>query len=533
MTGRYFRSRSIVPTACVFCCLLVAAGGPSGTFADEASSVADDVATVQPFIGETTALVFKVDPTRVAPPGLADMLKSAFPGSEEVARRIETLRVATGGQAVYATVGIPLSRNEWPAFLFLKETPDADRKQFLDCLTAFNPMESCTRHGCIVAMPGRGFDAAAAVDAIVPSQREELADALEAVEGYPIQVLLLPPGYVRRTVRELMPQLPRQLGGGPSDVLREGLIYASLGVDIARLRAELIIQSDSEEAARRLMAHLPKMLESARKGLSEVGTRIPHEAFEVLSPLVKPKVEGDRIIVRLAGPESMGESMRLVMMAAAEVQQRIYRRTNIDNFKQIMLGMLNYHSACKAFPPRDEVRDESGKSGLSWRVHLLPYFDEDELYNEFHLDEPWDSSHNKRLVEKMPNIYKSRWYGIEPGHTVFLAPVGEDTVFGGGKATRIRDISDGTSCTVLLVEVKPSLAVPWTAPVDYAFDPEDPGRGLQIGTDERFLAVFADGSVQRLRGKIEPELLRRLFRKSDGYLFRKSDGQVFDRNSIR
>jgi len=86
---------------------------------------------------------------------------------------------------------------------------------------------------------------------------------------------------------------------------------------------------------------------------------------------------------------------------------------------------------------------------------------------------------------------------------------------------------------VLLVEVKPSLAVPWTAPVDYAFDPEDPGRGLQIGTDERFLAVFADGSVQRLRGKIEPELLRRLFRKSDGYLFRKSDGQVFDRNSIR
>ena len=487
--------------------------------------MADDIAMVKPFIGQSTFLIVKVDPTRLSLPEPSDTQESAGLGSEqafgaslrEVAKEIETLRAATGGKSVYATVGIPLSRNEWPAFLFLIGSPDADRKKLLDCLTAFNPIESCTRYGCIVAMPGRGFDAVAALDSLAPSVREGLADALEAVRDYPIQILLLPPDYVRRTMTELMPELPRQLGGGPSNVLTEGLVWAALGMDLAKLRAELVIQSSSEEAARDLAAHLPKLLKNAHESLTEVRTRIPHEILEALLPLFKPRVDGDRIIVRLAGLESPGQSMRLVMMAAGDFQERIRRQTNFESLRQILLAMHNHLSATKSFPPRDEDRDDQGNSGLSWRVHLLPYFDIDRaLYRQFHLDEPWDSPHNKRLLEKMPDIYKSRPLSVKPGYTTFLAPVGEDTVFGGQKATKFSDITDGTSATVLLVEVEPARAVPWTAPRDYVFDPKAPGRGLRIGTDGRFLTGFADGSVYWLRGNIEPEMLRRLFRKSDG-----------------
>ncbi|HID76765.1 MAG TPA: hypothetical protein EYP56_12315 [Planctomycetaceae bacterium] len=70
--------------------------------------------------------------------------------------------------------------------------------------------------------------------------------------------------------------------------------------------------------------------------------------------------------------------------------------------------------------------------------------------------------------------------------------------------------------TVVLVQVEPQWAVPWTAPQDYRFDPRDPARGLQLGSDGRFLAGFADGSARLLRGDLRPELLLRLFRKSDG-----------------
>jgi hypothetical protein len=259
------------------------------------------------------------------------------------------------------------------------------------------------------------------------------------------------------------------------------------------------------------------MLRSAYDGLSEIKTPRTRETFEVLRSVVEPQLDGDRFTVRWAGPESTGESLRLVTAAAAAVRGTIYRRAHTDSFKQILLAMHNHHNAYKVFPPRDEVRDESGKSGLSWRVHILPYLDEEELYREFDLDEPWDGPHNKNLIEKMPDVYGSHWWGLAPGHTTFLAPAGEDTILGGPKATAFRDVIDGTSNTVMLVEVKPGLAVPWTAPQDYAFDPAAPGRGLQVGSDGRFLAAWADGSAQALRGNLEPELLLRLFRKSDGH----------------
>ena len=51
--------------------------------------------------------------------------------------------------------------------------------------------------------------------------------------------------------------------------------------------------------------------------------------------------------------------------------------------------------------------DKNGKPLLCWRVHILPYLGEEKLYKEFHLDEPWDSPHNKKLLSQMPKIYRA------------------------------------------------------------------------------------------------------------------------------
>jgi hypothetical protein len=258
------------------------------------------------------------------------------------------------------------------------------------------------------------------------------------------------------------------------------------------------------------------MLLAAYDEFPAVKKGISRDGLQALLVLVKPKVAGDRITVRLDKLQSIDEVLQLMANAPAAVGEQLRRRTNIDSFKQILLAMHYYLDTYKGFPPRDEVRDADGTSGLSWRVHLLPFLEEVELYNEFALDQPWDSPHNKPLIEKMPKVYESQWLDIKPGHTTFLAPVGEDTIFGGEKAVKFQNITDGTSNTAALVEVKPSLSVPWTAPQDYAFDPMQPGEGLRLGPDGRFLAALADGSVQAFRGNAEPELLLRLFRKSDG-----------------
>ncbi len=519
--------------------LLVAIAGGSGALADEPPDVAADVAMVRPLIGETTALVVKIDPQRLASPDLEEFLEQTAPEELEAYRQanraaadaIAAFRAATGDRPVYGTIGIPLSHTEWPVFFFLKQTPEVDEQVLREHLAAAAPdIDVVVRDGMIIAGPGIDGDVVAALDALVPSPREELGAALEAVAAYPIQVLLLPPDYVRRTVIELMPQLPAQLGGGPSEVLTEGLRWAALGLDPAQLRAELIVQSASEAAARRfaetaserLREHLSKMIES----LHESERPAVRETFEAMFPLIAPAIENDRVVLRIDRAEPAGGILRLIATATATIEDTIRPAATTDKFKQILLAMHNYHDVYKMFPPRDDVRDEQGRTGLSWRVHLLPFLDAHNLYDEFRLDESWDSDHNKPLIAKVPDVYRSPSPDVALGHTTFLAPIGEDTVFGGPKATRFSDIRDGTSNTVVLVEVQPQRAVPWTAPDDYAFDPESPGRGMQLDNDGRFLAALADGSVRRLRAGLDPELLLRLFQKSSG---KSVDWQIIDR----
>jgi hypothetical protein len=508
---------------CVLVCLL--------TVMNRANAVADDTEMVQPFIGETTILILKVEPSKLSLPKDSDTLKSTFPAGPEAYDRwvqdanrgIESLRLATSGQPMYATIGIPLSKNEWPAYLFVKANSEQSRNQLSELLGALHEIQSCTHNGFTVVAPSRNVDVEASLNSIVPSPRAELAAAFESVKGYPIQALLLPPDHVRRTVTELMPQLPRHLGGGPSSLLTDGLVWAAMAIDPSRPGAVVVIQSKSEKAAADLAEHLPNMLLAAYDEVPAVKSRISRDDFLALLPLLKPIVDGSRITIRIDELQSIREGLRLVASAPAAVAEQIRRQTNSDSFKQILLAMHNYHDTFKAFPPGDAFRDASGKSGFSWRVHILPFLDQRKLYEQFALDQPWDSPHNKPLIEKMPKVYESQWLGIQPGHTNFLAPVGEDTIAGSEKAISFRNITDGTSNTAVLVEVKPSLSVPWTAPQDYVFDPQRPAEGLRVDTDGRFLAALADGSVYLFRGNAAAELILRLFQKSDGNPLNRSE----------
>ena len=77
------------------------------------------------------------------------------------------------------------------------------------------------------------------------------------------------------------------------------------------------------------------------------------------------------------------------------------RVSSVNNMKQIGLAFHNYCQARRTFPPACTV-DRSGKPLLSWRVLILPYLGRPDLYDDFHLDEPWNIAHNKGLLTKMP-----------------------------------------------------------------------------------------------------------------------------------
>ena len=94
-----------------------------------------------------------------------------------------------------------------------------------------------------------------------------------------------------------------------------------------------------------------------------------------------------------------------------------------NDLKLIGLAAYNYESTYGHFP--DDIRDKNGKALLSWRVAILPYIEQDVLYKQFKLDEPWDSEHNKKLLEKMPKQFAARPRRAPPERRAFLRPAGQ------------------------------------------------------------------------------------------------------------
>src|SRR5262245_60688606 len=137
--------------------------------------------------------------------------------------------------------------------------------------------------------------------------------------------------------------------------------------------------------------------------------------------------------------------------------------------------MHNYQDQHGRLPPA-VVYSDDGKLLLSWRVLILPYIEQQDLYAQFKLDEPWDSPNNIRLLEKMPRTFappRFKEHLVPPHHTVIHVIVGEGAAFEGREGLHLeKDFPDGTSSTILLVEA--GHAVPWTKPEELIFDPNGP-----------------------------------------------------------
>jgi hypothetical protein len=194
-----------------------------------------------------------------------------------------------------------------------------------------------------------------------------------------------------------------------------------------------------------------------------------------------------------------------------------------ENLRNILRALLKTEAITKGFPPH-AIYGNDGKPLLSWRVAMLPQLGYSELHDRFHLDEPWDSPHNRALISEMPDVYfdpASKKLRRHDGKTHFLGVVGEHAVFGGGpRPIQLRKITDGLRNTVAVLQVDDSLAVEWTKPADYvvAEHREDPTKDLGQLHNGMFLAGFADGAVTEAPGNISAEQMLAYLDRDDGNL---------------
>ena len=183
---------------------------------------------------------------------------------------------------------------------------------------------------------------------------------------------------------------------------------------------------------------------------------------------------------------------------------------------RVLRAILAYEEKNGTFPAFAS-RDKAGKPLLSWRVNLLPYLGEQELYKQFKLDEPWDSPHNKKLIPKMPAVYRPAISKERvPTHTTFLAPLGAATMFPPAGGLRVADIRNGTSTTIMLVDVRTSKAVIWTEPADLKYDAKDSFRDLAQRHGGEIMVGMVDGTVHFLPKTIDKATMAALFTRNGG-----------------
>ena len=186
-----------------------------------------------------------------------------------------------------------------------------------------------------------------------------------------------------------------------------------------------------------------------------------------------------------------------------------------NNLKQIALALHNYHDVYGRFPPA-AVCDKKGNPILSWRVLILPFIESNELYQQFKLDEPWDSAHNKKLLAKMPRTYAMPETPNEKNHeTYYRVFVGNGSGFDWVRGIAIVDIKDGTSNTLMCVTA--DKAVPWTKPDELEFDPEkDMTKLLGAHVNGKVQFAMFDGSVRTFSKIPSKEILNALITRDGG-----------------
>ncbi len=199
------------------------------------------------------------------------------------------------------------------------------------------------------------------------------------------------------------------------------------------------------------------------------------------------------------------------------------RKASALNLTQIGIALHSFHDKERHLPP-PAICDARGKPLLSWRVAILPYLDQADLYKEFKLTEPWDSRHNKALLKKMPKAYapvgvKTR----EPYTTFYQAVVGPGAAWElkpdksaplGAASLRLTDFTDGLSHTILVVEAWDP--VPWTKPTDVTYDPKKKLPKLGGLLRNGFNVLVGDGTVRFLSNRLNEKTLRALITRAGG-----------------
>ena len=304
---------------------------------------------------------------------------------------------------------------------------------------------------------------------------------------------------------------------------------AKAGDDALRKAADLAraqLKGPREDFERALFDKKPregKQLDDLSKAVLAVGGLGALNTLDEFLAELPFKRDGANIGASFSLPEWATQYIGTLMVSAGVALPGLQKVRNSaaimqsqNNLKQIGIAMHAYHDVHGTFPPA-AICDKKGKKLLSWRVAILPFIEQDNLYRQFKLDEQWDSEHNKQWSKMLVKVYMDPRLSNTTVNTHYKLFVGKETPFDWLQSKKIQDISDGTSNTIMVVAAGD--AVPWAKPDDFDFDSTKALPDLTKPFPQ-LLAAFCDGSVRSINPLMKDfeRIMKIVIGASDGIL---------------
>lgn len=157
------------------------------------------------------------------------------------------------------------------------------------------------------------------------------------------------------------------------------------------------------------------------------------------------------------------------------------------SLRKIGLAIIEYHHEHGHFPP-PQTQDAHGNALHSWRSLILPFLDEESLFEMIDFSQPWDSASNRKLWQQRPSVYGA--YDSTIPLTPCVAIAGAETIWPYTGRREWTEIASGYSYTIAAI-VANAAAVNWMQPIDLDVDAAVRDYELTMS----LVAVFVDGHV--------------------------------------
>lgn len=236
-------------------------------------------------------------------------------------------------------------------------------------------------------------------------------------------------------------------------------------------------------------------------------------------------------------------------IANQQDELELKKKQSVEHLQKLTRALLDYEKDHGRLPAAAIERPVEGKGTVrhSWRVEILPYLGQKELFDAYKMDEPWDSPANLQVLEKMPDLFASPLDspdspdGPKSTNTSYFAvvtpgldplPTPDDvgvnvantsinkehfvngTVFSNPQGTPLEAITDGLHRTIALVELK--MEIPWTQPLDVSMFDNPLNGNRFLWYSDGWHVSYVDGSVRQLSSENTIEDMASLLKMNDG-----------------